>query len=169
MKVFRGSAFATLVAIVLFATIEIFSWYGGDAIDRANAKTTWLLRSHLIVDQSQQIRVWLNQNHGEAPGSEVMNVFVSWSISHPRSAEAIVKTMPSQEVASLMPRVAWAAFDSGQNAKLKEAFGTSGSVFYIGVLKELLLLEKSVNTRSMSSNSAVKGTSRRRAAPYVER
>lgn len=165
MKVFRVSAITALVAAALYGVVNLYLWYGGDAIDRANVQTTWLLRSHLIVDRSAQVRAWLDQNHGEAPGSEVMNVFVSWSIAHPRSAEAIAQTMSAQEMASLMPRVAWAALDSGQNFKLKEVLGTSRSVFYIGAMKELLVLEKEVNARSVSSNSAFEKGRRKSAAP----
>ncbi len=116
---------ATLLAS--YALLEAVSWRTGDAITRAHIETKWLLRSHLLLDRSEAVRAWLAKYHGEGPGSEVMNVFVAWSISNPDRAELLLSELPGADWASTARRIGWAASDSGQAEQFLALFGDSSS------------------------------------------
>lgn len=130
----------TLIAgsvIAAYGAAIAVSWYAGDSVTRRSIETSWLLRSHLVVQQPERARSWLLANHGEAASSEVMNVFVAWSISHPEQAELLVAGFDVKEVPDIAARVGWSALDSGQDAPFESAFVRSTSNFFALALEEL--------------------------------
>ncbi len=75
------------------------------------------------ITGNEKIITWLEHYHGEAPGQQVMNTFVSWGINNKTSFATIVSSL-SQKT---LERIAWAITDIDAGEQYSQEFSGSNS------------------------------------------
>ena len=123
----RNLVLVSAAILLVYPAFVGMLWVTGDAISQASTRTTWLLRTHSLFNRPQAVLKWLGTYHGEAPGSEVMGLFVEWSIAHPSKAEELLATVPEDSVDMLSSRMAWSAIDRGLKREYLTLFSESSS------------------------------------------
>jgi hypothetical protein len=145
--------------LLLLAVVVPACGFQEDPVAQAGRETRRLLENYKSGYDAKPVLIWLTGSHGEAPGSEVMNVFLRWAVSNPVSAEAVTKDLASRDEGALARRVAWAAVDSGNEQRLVVAFGSTNSDFFRLVLEECRKFDDCA--AAMSSNTSLERTRER--------
>lgn len=141
-----------LALLLVSAIVFISCSSDADPIAQAGRETRRILSGYASGQDARTIQTWLLQNHGEAPGSEVMSVFVSWAVQHPRHAEEIVASLDSYQETSLARRVAWAAVDSGIEQSFVDTFRATDSRFFRLALERCREFEQSAAAASSNKS-----------------
>jgi len=152
MSVTAASAFGrTLLLVIALAFVSCD--LQDDPIEQAGRETKRLLGDYGPGRDPKPVQAWLSRSHGEAPGSEVMNVFVAWALKNRRSAEAIMENFPSAQEGGLARRVTWAAVDSGIEDQFIAVFGSTSSGFFRLAIEECREFDDCAT--AMSSNTSL--------------
>src|SRR5688572_14520338 len=145
-----------LALLLVSAIVCISCSFDADPIAQAGRETRRILSGYASAQDAKAIQAWLLENHGEAPGSEVMIEFVTWAVQHPRHAEEIVASLVSYQEMSLARRVAWAAVDSGIERSFVDTFRATDSRFFRLALELCRDFEQCA--AAMSSNTSLERT-----------
>jgi len=110
------------LAFLIIGTIAfgILVWTTADDIGRAAMSTNTLLMAKPVVNDETVIK-WLEDNHGEAPGQQVMLTFARWGIENPQDFVLFLGRLSP----STLERLGWAIYDGGLSAEFLAVFGSS--------------------------------------------
>jgi hypothetical protein len=93
-----------------------------DSISIAARDTDRLLRKYERGKDPKEIRAWLLDYHGEAPGQQVMYSFVDWAISNPDGFIAITDGFTDDEQKIFVERLSDAIYQGSSVDEFKNAF-----------------------------------------------
>ena len=142
--------------LLIAAAMATSCGIGGDSIQAVGRETRRILNSYEPGNDPKLVQSWLSYNHGEAPNSEVMNVFVKWATQNRHTAEVAMASLPAAEASRLARRVAWAAVDSGSEHEFVAVFHSTRSEFFRLVLSECRRFNDCA--AAMSSNTSLERT-----------
>ncbi|OQW52455.1 MAG: hypothetical protein A4S09_08865 [Proteobacteria bacterium SG_bin7] len=115
--------FSFLFFTVAGLSFAVVSYSASDPIGKAAIGTQFRLIGFKVgICRDACISNWLTQYHGEAPGHQVMIVFVAFGIENPESFKEIVGGLPLESKSKILDRIAFAATDSGMEHEFTNTF-----------------------------------------------
>lgn len=153
MKIISYLIFVGIFATLGFAGFVYNIWYNGDDITKKNIETEILFYKHALTDQSDEITKLIQQYHGDAPDSAIIDKFTKWGLGHQQEfLDIISKVKVSKDSESMTDRVAYSIYNGGSNMikAFKNSYKDMNSKDLQEIYNKLTQLEKNQSTIEQS-------------------
>jgi hypothetical protein len=124
LLIFCGIIVLILTAILIFPPTPVVSvvYRNLGDIQQARISTNWILRKYKFTKSPREIRNWLLEYHGEAPGQEVFYAVADWSLTNQNDFISIIDGIESDKNENILQLMAIGIVDSQPVNKFEEAF-----------------------------------------------
>lgn len=112
---------------LLIKTLDAWQYATADDIQKAGINTQRILARYERTKDAAEIRSWLINGPGEAPGTQVNLILAQWALQHREEFTAIVEGLPARHRDEFIQFFVSSLGQAGMDEEFKQAFRDSES------------------------------------------